>query len=105
MGLHVILSDIILADITLGGERIALKAGEWSKWVRVKFRINLFITVEGLVQLYLTGADTELQLLPDRRAASRTSESTARTDRSSVRSPAVHPKTGTESARSRTSRG
>ncbi|HET9369138.1 MAG TPA: alkaline phosphatase family protein [Vicinamibacterales bacterium] len=50
------------ADITLGGERIPLGAGEWSTWVRVKFRINLFITVEGLVQLYLKNADTELQL-------------------------------------------
>lgn len=50
------------ADIELAGERFTLKAGEWSKWINLKFKVNLFITIHGMAQLHLAKADDDLQL-------------------------------------------
>ena len=50
------------ADIDVDGQTITLKAGEWSKWINLKFRINLFITVEGMAQIHLMKADDDLQV-------------------------------------------
>ncbi len=50
------------ADIELGGQKMTLKVGEWSKWINLKFRINLFVSVEGMTQVHLRKADDDLQV-------------------------------------------
>jgi predicted AlkP superfamily phosphohydrolase/phosphomutase len=50
------------AVIDLGGQRIALNAGEWSKWINLDFRLNLFVRLHGMAQIYLLAADSELRL-------------------------------------------
>jgi len=50
------------ALIDLGGQKITLKTGEWSKWINVRFDINLLMRVHGMMQLYLMNAGNELQL-------------------------------------------
>ncbi len=50
------------AHVDLDGQPITLKAGEWSKWINLTFSVNLFVRMQGMVQLYLTAADQELQL-------------------------------------------
>jgi predicted AlkP superfamily phosphohydrolase/phosphomutase len=50
------------ADIDIDGQRVTLEAGEWSKWITVKFRVNLFITLHGMLQLHLIKADDDVQL-------------------------------------------
>ena len=50
------------AVIDLDGQKIPLKTGEWSKWVYLKFDINMLIRVHGMVQLLLMNAGNELQL-------------------------------------------
>jgi predicted AlkP superfamily phosphohydrolase/phosphomutase len=50
------------ATIDLGGERVTLKPGEWSKWIDVDFTVNLLIRLHGMVQVYLMRADDDLQL-------------------------------------------
>lgn len=50
------------ADIDINGQKVTLKAGEWSKWINVKFRVNVFITIHGMLQLHLMKADNDVQL-------------------------------------------
>ena len=50
------------AHVDLDGQTITLKTGEWSKWINLTFSVNLFVRLQGMVQLYLTAADQELQL-------------------------------------------
>lgn len=50
------------ATIELAGQTLHLKAGEWSRWVDLDFRINLFIRLHGMAQLFLVRADEDLQL-------------------------------------------
>ena len=50
------------ATVELGGHRVRLKAGEWSQWLDLDFRINLLMRVHGMAQLYLITASGELQL-------------------------------------------
>jgi predicted AlkP superfamily phosphohydrolase/phosphomutase len=50
------------ATIDLNGTSVVLKAGAWSKWIDVDFRINFFVTLHGMVQMYLIAAGDELQL-------------------------------------------
>jgi predicted AlkP superfamily phosphohydrolase/phosphomutase len=50
------------ATIEIAGESLVLKAGEWSKWIDLDFRVNLLIRVHGMAQLYLIRADEDLQL-------------------------------------------
>ncbi len=50
------------ATIALGDQKISLKAGEWSTWINVDFRLNVFVRLHGMVQMYLVAADTELRL-------------------------------------------
>lgn len=50
------------AVITLNGEKIPLKTGEWSKWINVRFDINFLMRVHGMVQLLLMNAGNELHL-------------------------------------------
>lgn len=50
------------ADINIDGQTVTLKAGEWSKWINVKFRVNLFITLHGMLQVHVMKADDDLQV-------------------------------------------
>jgi hypothetical protein len=50
------------ASVDLGGQQVALKQGEWSRWINLDFRINVFIRLQGMAQLFLIRADDELQL-------------------------------------------
>jgi predicted AlkP superfamily phosphohydrolase/phosphomutase len=50
------------AEIEVQGRKLTLKAGEWSPWVPLTFRINLLLSVHGMTQFYVIRADRELQL-------------------------------------------
>jgi predicted AlkP superfamily phosphohydrolase/phosphomutase len=50
------------ATIDIDGQRVTLKTGEWSKWINLDFTVNVFVRLHGMVQLYLTSAQEELQL-------------------------------------------
>ena len=50
------------ATIDVQGQRFSLKAGQWSAWVDLAFRVNVFITLHGMVQFYLVKAADDLQL-------------------------------------------
>lgn len=50
------------ATIELAGQTVRLKSGEWSRWIDLDFRINLFIRLRGMAQLFLIRADDDLQL-------------------------------------------
>ncbi len=50
------------ATLDLDGETVHLAEGQWSRWVEVRARLNLLVTVRGLVQLHLARAGTELRL-------------------------------------------
>jgi predicted AlkP superfamily phosphohydrolase/phosphomutase len=50
------------AAIEIQGTKLTLKAGEWSPWVPLTFKVNFLIKVHGMTQFYLVKADRELQL-------------------------------------------
>jgi predicted AlkP superfamily phosphohydrolase/phosphomutase len=50
------------AAVDIDGQRVTLKTGAWSKWITLTFSVNLFVRLQGMVQLYLTSAGQELQL-------------------------------------------
>lgn len=50
------------AAIDIGGQTISLKAGEWSRWITLSFRINLFVSVQGMAQVHVIKADDDLQI-------------------------------------------
>ncbi len=50
------------ADIEIQGQKLSLKAGEWSPWVPLTFKINFLIKIHGMTQFYVVKADKELQL-------------------------------------------
>jgi predicted AlkP superfamily phosphohydrolase/phosphomutase len=50
------------AEIEIQGQSLTLKAGEWSPWVPLTFKINFLIKVHGMTQFYVLKADKELQL-------------------------------------------
>lgn len=50
------------ADIDLGGRRMTLAAGQWSPWIPLTFRVNLFVTLQGMTQIHVIRADDELQV-------------------------------------------
>ncbi|MEX2270547.1 MAG: alkaline phosphatase family protein [Vicinamibacterales bacterium] len=50
------------ATIEIQGESVKLRPGEWSRWIDLDFRINFFVRVKGMAQLYLIDAGQELQL-------------------------------------------
>jgi predicted AlkP superfamily phosphohydrolase/phosphomutase len=50
------------ARVTLDGQTITLRTGEWSRWIDLTFRVNLFIRIHGMAQLYLRAAGDELRL-------------------------------------------
>jgi predicted AlkP superfamily phosphohydrolase/phosphomutase len=50
------------AIVAIGDQQIPLKAGEWSKWVNLTFRVNMFVSLQGMIQVQLMQAGSELQL-------------------------------------------
>ncbi|HEX2443897.1 MAG TPA: alkaline phosphatase family protein [Vicinamibacterales bacterium] len=54
--------DAPSATIEIAGESIHLKPGEWSRWIDLEFRVNLFVRLHGMAQMYLINAGQELQL-------------------------------------------
>jgi predicted AlkP superfamily phosphohydrolase/phosphomutase len=50
------------ATIEVDGTTVQLRAGEWSGWVPLRFKLNLFVTVHGMMQFNLIRADGELRL-------------------------------------------
>ncbi len=50
------------AEIEIQGQKLALKAGQWSDWVPLSFKFNFLVTVKGMTQFYVVRADKELQI-------------------------------------------
>ncbi len=50
------------ATIEIQGTTMTLKVGQWSDWVNLRFRINMFITLQGMAQFTLLKAGDDLQL-------------------------------------------
>ena len=50
------------AEIEIQGHRLSLKAGEWSDWVPLTFKVNVLVRVHGMTQFHVIQADRELQL-------------------------------------------
>ena len=50
------------AELEIGGRTIALAEGEWSDWVDLDFRVNVFVTLRGMTQFHLASAGEELRL-------------------------------------------
>jgi predicted AlkP superfamily phosphohydrolase/phosphomutase len=50
------------ATIEIENQTLYLRVGEWSKWVDLSFRANLFVRVHGMAQLFLIDAGDDLQL-------------------------------------------
>ncbi|HVO13035.1 MAG TPA: alkaline phosphatase family protein [Vicinamibacteria bacterium] len=49
-------------EIEIQGQKLVLKAGEWSPWVPLSFRITPFARVHGMTQFFVRQADRELRL-------------------------------------------
>ena len=50
------------ATIDIQGHRFTLKAREWSPWINLSFRVNLFVKLEGMLQFFLVHAGQDLQV-------------------------------------------
>jgi predicted AlkP superfamily phosphohydrolase/phosphomutase len=50
------------ADVEIQGTKLHLKIGEWTDWVPLAFKINIFKSVHGITQFYLIRADEELKI-------------------------------------------
>jgi predicted AlkP superfamily phosphohydrolase/phosphomutase len=50
------------ADIEVQGQKLSLKAGEWSGWVPLTFEFNLLVKAHGMTQFYVIEAGRELRL-------------------------------------------
>jgi predicted AlkP superfamily phosphohydrolase/phosphomutase len=50
------------ADLEIQGQKLTVKAGAWSPWVPLSFKINFLLTVHGMTQFYVAQADRELQI-------------------------------------------
>src|SRR6185436_15487083 len=50
------------ATIEVQGQKLTLKAGEWSGWVPLTFKVNFLLRLHGMTQFYVVQAGRELQL-------------------------------------------
>jgi hypothetical protein len=50
------------AAVTVGGVTTSLMTSEWSKWIDLDFRLNVFVKLKGMAQMRLLAADSELRL-------------------------------------------
>ena len=54
------------ATIEIAGQSIRLKQGEWSRWINLDFRVNLFVRLHGMAQMYSMAAGPERSLISRR---------------------------------------
>ena len=47
------------ADIEIQGQKLRLKAGDWSDWVPLTFKVNSLLRVHGMTQFYVSQAGRE----------------------------------------------
>ena len=50
------------AEIEIQGQKLSLKAGEWTPWVPLTFKVNALIRVHGMTQFHVSQADRELRV-------------------------------------------
>jgi predicted AlkP superfamily phosphohydrolase/phosphomutase len=50
------------AAITIDGQTIQLQPGKWTPWIDLTFKVNFIIRLQGMVQMLLMNAGSELQL-------------------------------------------
>lgn len=50
------------AEVEIQGQTVKLKAGEWSDWVPLTFRVNFLIKLHGMTKFYVVKADRDVQL-------------------------------------------
>ena len=50
------------ADIEIQGHQLSLKAGDWSEWVPLTFKVNFLVRVHGMTQFHVSQADRELRI-------------------------------------------
>ena len=50
------------ADVTIEGRTIRLIPGKWTPWLDLTFKVNFVVRLQGMVQMLLTNAGSELQL-------------------------------------------
>jgi predicted AlkP superfamily phosphohydrolase/phosphomutase len=50
------------ATVEVQGHTLTLKAGEWSPWVPLTFKVNFLLSLHGMTQFYVVQAGRELQL-------------------------------------------
>ncbi|HSN68428.1 MAG TPA: alkaline phosphatase family protein, partial [Thermoanaerobaculia bacterium] len=49
-------------EITLGEQRLRLRAGEWTDWVELTFKFNPLVSVKGISRFHLISVQPEVQL-------------------------------------------
>jgi len=49
-------------DIEIQGTKLSLKAGEWTPWIPLTFKVNALVRVHGMTQFYVRQADRELRI-------------------------------------------
>ena len=55
------------ADIEIQGQKLTLKAGEWSDWVPLTFKVNFLVSVHGMTQFYVVRGGPRAAALRARR--------------------------------------
>jgi predicted AlkP superfamily phosphohydrolase/phosphomutase len=50
------------AEVEVQGRKITLRAGEWSDWVPLEFKVNALVRVHGMTQFHLVTADHDLRI-------------------------------------------
>ena len=50
------------ASIVIDGQTIALEPGKWTPWIDLTFKVNFLVRLQGMVQMLLVNAGSELQL-------------------------------------------
>ncbi|MGE0042194.1 MAG: alkaline phosphatase family protein [Vicinamibacterales bacterium] len=50
------------ATIDIQGQQVTVAERQWSRWVDLDFRVNLFVNLKGMLQFYLVQAGADLQL-------------------------------------------
>ena len=50
------------AEIEIQGHRLSLKAGDWSEWIPLTFKVNFLVRVHGMTQFHVSQADRELRI-------------------------------------------
>ncbi len=50
------------AEVEIQGQTLRLKAGEWSDWVPLTFKVNFLVRLHGMTKFYVVKADRDVQL-------------------------------------------